>query len=65
MSENTLSLKIFHPLYPQDGGPPLGYSCSKCKDVTKTQRGMWAHLRVVHGITKQAKLNFDKRESAA
>lgn len=57
--------EVMFPLYPPHGGKPLAYVCRACWEVTRTQKGMWAHLRIVHGIRKQAKLDFEKRESAA
>lgn len=65
--------EVMYPLYPSFGGIPRGYTCNQpsteerhiCRTVTRTQKGMWAHLRIVHGIRKQAKLDFEKRESAA
>ena len=60
--------EVMFPLHPPSGGPARGYVCNAdgiCKDVTRTKRGMWTHLRVVHGIVKQAKLDFERKESAA
>jgi hypothetical protein len=69
MSEEILRLKIevMKPLYPPEGSPVLAYYCTqtngegvKCRAVTRTRRGMWTHLRVVHGVRKQAKLRFEE-----
>ena len=46
------------------GGTHNETALKKCKAVTKTKSGMWAHLRIVHGITKQAKLDFEKAGAA-
>jgi hypothetical protein len=65
-----MEIEVMKPLYPPEGAPVSAYICTqnkaegkKCRAVTRTKKGMWAHLRVVHGIRKQAKLKFE--ESAA
>jgi hypothetical protein len=62
-----IQIEVMLPLYPPAGSPVCGYVCTqtsaegrKCKMVTRTKKGMWAHLRVVHGIRKQAKLKFEE-----
>lgn len=55
----TLEIEVMLPLYPPTGAPVRGYVCCSCRDVTKTKRGMWTHLRIVHGIKKQAQFAFE------
>ena len=51
------------PLYPPSGSPVQGYVCNCCREgnrtVTRTKRGMWSHLRIVHGIKKQEEFVFE------
>ena len=57
-------IEVMKPLYPPEGASVRGYFCTQCKEgrsclaVTKTKKGMWAHLRVVHGVKKQPSLMF-------
>ena len=48
----------YRPLYPPEGAPCLGFACSECGRVTKTERGMRMHLVRVHDIKPQGEL-FD------
>ena len=54
------------PLYPPEGGSPKAFCCCEkneakrtCGKVTRTQRGMWAHLRKIHNVKKQAAFVFE------
>lgn len=49
---------MYKPLYPPEGGPPGGFKCGECGDVTRTEKGIRAHLKRVHGIVAQGVL-FD------
>jgi len=55
---SATDIEVMKPLYPPEGAPVRGYVCCPCKVVTKTKRGMWAHLRIVHGIKRQMGLTF-------
>ena len=64
-------MEVMKALYPPEGGTPKAFACCEkivwwedgmverkrtCGKVTRTVRGMWAHLRKVHGIVKQGRL---------
>lgn len=65
MSEKGLDIEVMKPLYPPEGAPVCGYVCCDrsngivCRSLTRTKRGMWAHLRIVHGIKRQGELKFN------
>ena len=59
-------MEVMKALYPPEGGRPLGFVCMEaaedypwCGKVTRTQRGMWAHLRKKHKVKKQADFVFE------
>lgn len=73
-----MAVEVMKPLYSPDGGAARGFACNltvlnketnpmtediRCTKVTRTQRGMWAHLRK-HGVKKQADLPFEETKVA-
>ncbi len=65
---------VMKALYPPEGGRPRAFMCCAdsvahaqrgdrfriaCGAVTRTQKGMWTHLRVVHKMKKQAGFVFE------
>jgi len=56
---------VFKPLYPAEGGYPLGYVCQadpeKCRKVVRTRRGMVLHLWRRHKVRLQ--LEIDLRDT--
>lgn len=59
-------MALYTPLYPPYGGPPLGFAClhrpESCREVTRTLRGIRAHLWRKHKIREQMDLEFSKTE---
>lgn len=57
--------RIISALYPEEGGPCLGYCCRilinrheycECKALFKTERGAWKHAQLAHGIEREPTL---------
>lgn len=57
-------MQIYLPLYPVEGGPPLGFFCSQCRAVTKTIRGVRIHLWRRHKLKEQIEM-FSQSELTA
>jgi hypothetical protein len=51
--------KIYKPLYPETGGPPLGFACGRCTDVVRTKKGVLLHLWLKHRVKLQLKIDLD------
>jgi hypothetical protein len=51
---------VYDPLYNHRIGGLCGFVCGTCGRVTRTQRGMLAHCRIVHKLFPQLELYSDK-----
>jgi len=72
MADTTRSDNLYTLLYDtKSGGGARAFQCAmeernyitelqprwkKCLRVTRTERGMWLHLRIIHGIIRQPKI---------
>jgi hypothetical protein len=54
---------LYTPLFPESGGQPKAFLCSqgpRCKDVTRTRKGMVLHLWRKHKVKVQLKMDFQQ-----
>lgn len=52
--------EMYQALYPPEGGAPQGFRCRQpdCDGITRTEKGIRAHLKQTHGLVAQGVL-FD------
>jgi hypothetical protein len=55
---------LYRPLYPPEGGQPVGFQCGRCPDstraVTRTKKGIRRHLQICHQVVFQESLFPDQ-----